>query len=65
MTRDQLCERLSTLGARRSAARAEALAISADIASTAKKARAAGIPKTEIATLAQISRPALDDMLAR
>lgn len=65
VSRDQIRTRLSDLGERRAAVRAELETLSADITVTVKRAHSAGIPKVEIAALARISRPALDDMLKR
>jgi hypothetical protein len=56
-------ERLKAAGERRSAARAEIRAATAEIRELVREARAEGAAKTEIARLAQISRPALDEML--
>ena len=56
-------ERLKAAGERRSAARAEMRAATAEIRELVREARAEGAAKTEIARLAQISRPALDEML--
>jgi hypothetical protein len=55
--------RLSAAGERRSTARAELRAATAEIRELVREARAEGGAKTEIAKLAQISRPALDEML--
>ena len=54
---------LTEAGSRRHAARAALKANSAEIASLARKAHKDGVPKTRIAALAQISRPALDKLL--
>jgi hypothetical protein len=59
----ELRQRLIQAGAERAAARRHALELSDEIAQLAREAIAAGIPKREIARLAQVSRPALDAML--
>jgi hypothetical protein len=61
---DDLRDELGRLGERRAAARAELRQTSAVIPDLARRARDAGIPKAEIARLMEVSRPALDDMLA-
>ena len=57
-------DQLSDLGAARTFARAEITRTSTEIRKLAPKALKAGLTKTEIATLAKISRPALDEMLS-
>lgn len=54
---------LERAGAERQAARARTAELSGQIAQLARQAVAAGVGKSEIARLAQISRPALDTML--
>lgn len=56
---------LSRLGERRTKLREELRGLSASIAASAREGHAAGVPKSEIARLAQITRPALDTMLKR
>ena len=60
---DDLRTRLAEQGERRTNARADAADASEQITALARQAHADGIPKVEIARLAQISRPALDAML--
>lgn len=60
---DKLWQELAALGERRKAAREELRATSKEIPTVARKAVKAGIQKTEVARLANVSRPALDDML--
>jgi hypothetical protein len=54
---------LIRVGKQRQRARQQALAASARIGELAREAIAAGMSKAEIARLAQISRPALDELL--
>lgn len=54
---------LAAAGERRSAARADLREATAEIRELVRQARAQGAGKSEIARLAQISRPALDEML--
>jgi hypothetical protein len=58
-------EELMRVGAARRRAREQALQASARIAELAREALEAGIPKIEVARLAQVSRPALDAMLGK
>jgi hypothetical protein len=58
-------EELADVGAERQRARARVLEASAQIAELAQAAIDAGLTKSEIARLAQVSRPALDVMLAK
>jgi hypothetical protein len=58
-------EELAGVGAERQRARARVLEASAQIAQLAQAALDAGLTKSEIARLAQVSRPALDVMLAK
>lgn len=60
---DKLRSQLETIGDRRRAARLELATISAELPALVKRAHRAGIQKVEIARLAGISRPALDEML--
>jgi hypothetical protein len=60
---DEIRELLRTHGAQRAAARAQAARESQAIKALAPRAIAAGLSKSEIAALAQISRVALDAML--
>jgi hypothetical protein len=61
--RDDLAAQLTTEGERREAARAEQQAATAEIRKLAPHALRAGLSKVEIARLAQVSRPTLDEML--
>lgn len=63
--REDLESRLASLGRRRERARKTLAEVSGAIPIVAKEARAAGLSKVEIARLASISRPALDEMLSR
>jgi len=56
-------ELIRELGAERARARARATELSHELAPLLQKAAAIGIPKTDLATIAQISRPALAQML--
>lgn len=60
---DDLRTRLTEEGQRRIDARKEASAASAELTKLARQARTEGMSKIEIATLAQLSRPALNTML--
>lgn len=64
MTESQIRRALATAGRRRSKARTEAAEQTAEIARLAPLALEAGVSKWDIATAAQISRPALDKLLA-
>jgi hypothetical protein len=56
-------ELIRELGAERAQARARATELSHQLAPLLQKAAGMGIPKTDLATIAQISRPALAQML--
>lgn len=60
---DELRTALAAHGKRRTAARRKAKQESEAIRELARQAVAAGISKSEVARLAQITRPALDTML--
>jgi hypothetical protein len=62
-TADELAAELVSVGKERQEARAQALDASTRIRVLAQEALGAGIGKSEIARLAQISRQALDTML--
>jgi hypothetical protein len=63
MTPARLRQALATHGRRRAKARERAATETAEIARLAPLALSAGIPKIEVAKLAQISRTALDALL--
>ena len=56
-------KRIRELGCERARARARASELSHQLAPLLQEAAAMGIPKTDLATIAQISRPALARML--
>jgi hypothetical protein len=60
---DEIRRALTIHGKARATAKAKAAKESEAIRALVPQAVAAGIPKSEIARLAQISRPALDTML--
>lgn len=60
---DTLRDELADVGQRRAAAREALRATSEQIPALARRAHKAGVPKSEIARLANVSRPALDAML--
>jgi hypothetical protein len=61
--RDEIAAKLTTEGKRRERARAEAKAATAEIRKLAPRALKAGMPKRDVARLARVSRPALDELL--
>jgi hypothetical protein len=63
MDPDEIRKQLSAHGRKRTRAMATQTAESAAIAALAAVALQAGLTKSEVARLAQISRPALDAML--
>jgi hypothetical protein len=60
---DEIRNALTAHGKARAAAKAKAAEESAAIRELAPRALAAGLTKSEVARLAQVSRPALDAML--
>jgi hypothetical protein len=62
-TANPTLEQIRALGAERKAARARSLELSHQLAPLLREMVAIGIPKGELAEIAQISRPALAKML--